>query len=141
MIVEKYTVNYEMIEGQTVLSSSDVIYQDVYSADMCAKLCSNYQGFDYDCKSFDYCDYLSTCYLGKTHYYDVPKADIQMTPSCTHYSSKLMCCSMCHVYKYHQYLPYLLINCYGIQKNDQTQCRASNILYLMFCFNTFPKRR
>ena len=90
VIVEKYTVNYEMIEGQTVLSSSDVIYQDVYSADMCAKLCSNYQGFDYDCKSFDYCDYLSTCYLGKTHYYDVPKADIQMTPDCTHYSSELI---------------------------------------------------
>ena len=96
-----------MIEGQTVLSSSDVIYQDVYSADMCAKLCSNYQGFDYDCKSFDYCDYLSTCYLGKTHYYDVPKADIQLTPSCTHYSSKLMCCSMCYASEYHLYLSYL----------------------------------
>ena len=85
-ILEKYTANYEMLQGQTVLSSSNAVYQNIYSADECAKLCSNYQEFS--CKSFDYCDYISTCYLGKNHYYDLPKADIEFTPICNHYSSK-----------------------------------------------------
>lgn len=82
----KYTANYEMIKGHTVLSSSNAIYQNIFSADECGKLCSNYNGFS--CKSFDYCQDLSTCYLGKTHYYDVPQPDIQLTPMCNHYSSE-----------------------------------------------------
>lgn len=79
-----YTSDYEMKKGLTVLSSSNAIYQNIYTADECGKLCNNYNAFS--CKSFDYCDDLSTCYLGKTHFYDVPKANRQLTPSCNHYS-------------------------------------------------------
>ena len=86
LLPEKYTANYQMIAGTTLLSSSNFIYQNIYSADECGKLCSNFNGFS--CKSFDYCPDLSTCYLGKTHYYDVPQANIQLTPMCNHYSSK-----------------------------------------------------
>ena len=77
-----------MFKGTTVLSSSDTIYQNIYSADECGKLCNNYKGFN--CKSFDYCDGISTCYLGRTHYYDVPKSDKVDTPMCNHYSSKIL---------------------------------------------------
>lgn len=83
---EKYTEDYQVVPGTTVLSSSDTIYQNVYSADVCARLCSNYNGFN--CKSFDYCDGISTCYLGKTHFYDVPQTDLMDAPMCNHYSRK-----------------------------------------------------
>jgi len=83
-LIEKYTQDYQPFAGVTVLSSSDTIYQNVFSADECAKLCSNYNGFS--CKSFDYCDGISTCYLGRTHYFDVPKTDLLIKPMCNHYS-------------------------------------------------------
>lgn len=85
---KKYSADYQMIAGTTVLSSSDTIYQNIYSADQCAQLCSNYNGFN--CKSFDYCDGISTCYLGKTHFYDVPQTDIQDSPMCDHFSRKYL---------------------------------------------------
>ncbi|XP_045160291.2 uncharacterized protein LOC123525365 isoform X4 [Mercenaria mercenaria] len=88
MYSKKYTVDYEMVPGTTVLSSSDVFYQNVYSADMCAKLCSAYDEFS--CKSFDYCDEISTCYLGRTHFYDVPKADKVHSPICSHFSRQYL---------------------------------------------------
>ncbi|KAH3695076.1 uncharacterized protein LOC127861585 isoform X2 [Dreissena polymorpha] len=83
---KKYTVDYQLVQGKTVLSSTDTIYQNIYSADQCGQLCSNYNGFN--CKSFDYCDGISTCFLGKTHYFDVPQSDVQDSPMCDHYSRK-----------------------------------------------------
>lgn len=85
---KKYTVNYQLFQGLTVLSSSDTIYQNIYSADECGKLCTNYNGFD--CKSFDYCDDISTCYLGRAHYYDIPQTDKVDSPMCNHYSRKYL---------------------------------------------------
>ncbi|KAL4237127.1 hypothetical protein ACF0H5_005508 [Mactra antiquata] len=85
---KKYTANYQVFQGTTVLSSSDTIYQNIFSADECGKLCSNYNGFA--CKSFDYCDDISTCYLGQAHYYDVPAADKLDSPMCNHYSRKYL---------------------------------------------------
>ncbi|XP_052774803.1 uncharacterized protein LOC128213258 [Mya arenaria] len=85
---KKYSADYQMIAGTTVLSSSDTIYQNIYTADQCAQLCSNYNGFN--CKSFDFCDGISTCYLGKTHFYDVPQSDRQDSPMCNHFSRKYL---------------------------------------------------
>lgn len=84
LYTKKYSVDYQKVPGVTILSSSDVIYQNTYTADQCAKLCSMYDEFS--CKSFDYCANISMCYLGRTHYYDIPKADVQLSPMCTHYS-------------------------------------------------------
>ncbi|XP_045160293.2 uncharacterized protein LOC123525366 [Mercenaria mercenaria] len=88
LYTKKYTADYQMFKGTTVLSGSDTIYQNIYSADECGKLCTNYNGFN--CKSFDYCDDISTCYLGRTHYFDVPQADKLDSPMCNHYSRKYL---------------------------------------------------
>ncbi|XP_025111270.1 uncharacterized protein LOC112574418 [Pomacea canaliculata] len=83
-----YTSDYEKFDGQTVLSATDAIYQNVISDSACAKLCNNYNGFH--CESFDYCSNIRTCFLGRTHYYDVPKANIKQAPACAHYSRSYM---------------------------------------------------
>ncbi|KAK3607662.1 hypothetical protein CHS0354_010649 [Potamilus streckersoni] len=88
LYIRKYSAAFNQIPGTTVLSSSDAIYQNIFSSDECAKLCTDYDGFN--CKSFDFCDDISTCFLGKTHYYDVPKANIQTDPMCSHYSLKYL---------------------------------------------------
>ncbi|KAK7502193.1 hypothetical protein BaRGS_00006557, partial [Batillaria attramentaria] len=83
-----YSANYQQFSGQTVLSNSDTIYQNVISPNQCAKLCTYYTSFH--CESFDFCTDLNTCYLGRTHYYDAPKANIQQTPTCSHYSRNFL---------------------------------------------------
>lgn len=79
-----YTSDYQKFDGQTVLSNSDTVYQNVFSDSSCAKLCTYYTSFN--CKSFDYCPDLGTCFLGRMHFYDVPKANIKQEPMCDHYS-------------------------------------------------------
>lgn len=79
-----YTSKFTKLPGQTVLSSSSVIYQQVFDTNQCAKLCDNYQAFN--CKSFDFCFDIGTCFLGKSHVFDVPKADVISNPMCNHYS-------------------------------------------------------
>ncbi|XP_062619530.1 uncharacterized protein LOC134281083 [Saccostrea cucullata] len=84
LYIRDYTSKFTQLPGQTVLSSSNVIYQQIYDTNQCAKLCDNYQAFN--CKSFDYCSDIGTCFLGKTHVFDVPKADVISNPMCNHYS-------------------------------------------------------
>ncbi|XP_076462458.1 uncharacterized protein LOC143294838 [Babylonia areolata] len=79
-----YTSNFQQFPGRSVLSSSNAVYQNVMSASQCAKLCTYYS--DFHCESFDFCTRLGVCYLGQTHFYDVPKADIKQEPDCAHYS-------------------------------------------------------
>ena len=81
-----YTSKFTQLPGQTVLSSSSVIYQQVFDTNQCAKLCDNYQAFN--CKSFDFCFDIGTCFLGKSHVFDVPKGDIISNPMCNHFSRK-----------------------------------------------------
>ena len=71
-----------------MLSNSSSIYQSVVSASQCAKLCTYYDSFH--CESFDFCTDISTCFLGKVHYYDAPKANIKQMPSCVHYSREYL---------------------------------------------------
>ena len=75
-----------MIAGKTVLSQSDTIYQQIYDDNQCAKLCVDYTGFT--CKSFDYCEDIGACFLGKTHFYDAPQTNIKSDLLCNHYSSE-----------------------------------------------------
>lgn len=84
LYIRDYTSKFSKLPGQTVLSSSSVIYQQVFDTNQCAKLCDNYQA--YNCKSFDFCFDIGTCFLGKTHVFDVPKADVISNPMCNHYS-------------------------------------------------------
>ncbi|XP_056019753.1 uncharacterized protein LOC130054319 [Ostrea edulis] len=84
LYIRDYTSKFTKLPGQTVLSSSNVIYQQVFDTNQCAKLCDNYMGFN--CKSFDFCFDIGTCFLGKTHVLDVPKADVISNPMCNHYS-------------------------------------------------------
>lgn len=81
-----YSNKFVETAGTTVLSSSNTIYQEILDTNQCAKLCIDYMGFN--CKSFDYCPDIGTCYLGRSHVYDVPKAQIQSNPMCNHWSSK-----------------------------------------------------
>jgi hypothetical protein len=81
-----YTANYEQYSGISILSSSNTIYQNVQTASQCAKLCTTYDLFH--CESFDFCTDISACYLGQTHYYDTPKANVQQAPNCVHFSRK-----------------------------------------------------
>ena len=71
-----------------MLSNSPAIYQSVVTASQCAKLCTYYDSFH--CESFDFCTDISTCFLGKVHYYDAPKANIKQMPSCVHYSRECL---------------------------------------------------
>lgn len=63
-----------------------MIYQKIVGAEMCAKLCSDLQKFN--CKSFEYCDDISSCGLSPTHFMDIPRSDIKAEPLCDHYTSK-----------------------------------------------------
>lgn len=96
-----YSNKFVETAGTTVLSSSNTIYQEILDTNQCAKLCIDYQGFD--CKSFDYCPDIGTCYLGRSHVYDVPKAQIQSNPMCNHWSSTFLkkcipLCDLCNWY-------------------------------------------
>lgn len=84
LYIRDYTSKFTQLPGQTVLSSSSVIYQQVFDTNQCAKLCDNYQAFN--CKSFDFCFDIGTCFLGKSHVFDVPKGDIISNPMCNHFS-------------------------------------------------------
>ncbi|XP_070195502.1 uncharacterized protein [Littorina saxatilis] len=84
LYIRDYTSNFDKFDGQTVLSGSNTIYQNVMSASECAKLCTYYNTFH--CESFDFCTDVNTCFLGQTHYYDAPKGNIKQAPSCAHYS-------------------------------------------------------
>ncbi|KAJ8306626.1 hypothetical protein KUTeg_017171 [Tegillarca granosa] len=79
-----YTTKFTEVPGTTLLSSSNVIYQNIFSANQCAKLCVDLNEFN--CKSFDYCDDIGSCFLGKTHYFDAPKSNIKADPMCNHWS-------------------------------------------------------
>lgn len=84
LYIRDYTSKFNMQKGTTVLSSSPVIYQGIYDVNECAKLCVDYHEFP--CKSFDYCDEIGTCFIGKVHVLDVPKSGIKVSPQCDHYS-------------------------------------------------------
>ncbi|XP_041360235.1 uncharacterized protein LOC121376435 [Gigantopelta aegis] len=84
LFVRDYTSKYTQLPGTTTLSKSDSIYQSINNANQCAKLCTDYNGFN--CKSFDYCPDIHTCFLGRTHVFDLPKAQINVQPTCNHYS-------------------------------------------------------
>ena len=87
-VLGDYTAKFSKIAGTTVLSNSDTIYQNIYDENQCAKLCVDYNGFN--CKSFDFCTDIGTCFLGKTHYYDAPQVNIKSDLLCNHWSSKLI---------------------------------------------------
>ncbi|XP_060562071.1 uncharacterized protein LOC132721715 isoform X2 [Ruditapes philippinarum] len=87
LYIKKYTVDFEMIPGTTVLSSSNTVYH-VNSVEMCAKLCISYKSFS--CKSFEFCDNTSTCVLGHSHFYDIPKSYMKDSAICNHYSRKYL---------------------------------------------------
>ncbi|XP_055956297.1 uncharacterized protein LOC126818106 [Patella vulgata] len=84
LYTRSYTAKFTETPGTTVLSSSDTIYQNINSDNQCARLCVDYNEFD--CKSFDYCPNINTCFLGRKHVFDVPKSNIQEDPQCNHYS-------------------------------------------------------
>nr|XP_022319141.1 uncharacterized protein LOC111121934 [Crassostrea virginica] len=88
LYIRDYTSKFVETAGTTVLSSSNTIYQMILDTNQCAKLCVDYQGFP--CKSFDYCPDIGTCYLGRSHVYDVPKAQIQSNPMCNHWSRRYL---------------------------------------------------
>lgn len=88
LYIRDYSNKFVETAGTTVLSSSNTIYQEILDTNQCAKLCIDYMGFD--CKSFDYCPDIGTCYLGRSHVYDVPKAQIQSNPMCNHWSRKYL---------------------------------------------------
>ncbi|ESO95605.1 hypothetical protein LOTGIDRAFT_239753 [Lottia gigantea] len=84
LYTRQYTAKFTETPGVTVLSASDTIYQNIFTDNQCAKLCVDYSEFD--CKSFDYCPNINTCFLGKKHVFDVPKSQINKDVRCNHYS-------------------------------------------------------
>ncbi|XP_071140792.1 uncharacterized protein [Mytilus edulis] len=88
LYIRDYTAKFSKIAGTTVLSNSDTIYQNIYDENQCAKLCVDYNGFN--CKSFDFCTDIGTCFLGKTHYYDAPQVNIKSDLLCNHWSRNYM---------------------------------------------------
>ncbi|XP_064606903.1 uncharacterized protein LOC135471555 [Liolophura sinensis] len=79
-----YSSKYTKTPGTVILERGQVIYQKIVGAEMCAKLCSDLHKFT--CKSFQYCDDISTCALSPTHFMDIPRSDIKAEPLCDHYT-------------------------------------------------------
>ncbi|XP_056019755.1 uncharacterized protein LOC125671708 isoform X2 [Ostrea edulis] len=86
LFIRDYSNKFVETPGTTVLSTSNAVYQQIFDTNQCAKFCVDYQGFS--CKSFDFCPDIGTCFLGKSHVYDVPKAQIKVSPMCNHWSRK-----------------------------------------------------
>ncbi|XP_062619516.1 uncharacterized protein LOC134281071 [Saccostrea cucullata] len=86
LFIRDYSNKFIETPGTTVLSSSNAVYQQIFDTNQCAKFCVDYQGFQ--CKSFDFCPDIGTCFLGKSHVYDVPKSQIKLNPMCNHWSRK-----------------------------------------------------
>ncbi|GAB1610699.1 hypothetical protein Ahia01_001356300 [Argonauta hians] len=61
---------------------------DADNAMLCAKQCS--ENKDFPCESFEYCENLGECTLGKVHIMDTPDTDISFAPYCDIYSRKFI---------------------------------------------------
>ncbi|XP_064606245.1 uncharacterized protein LOC135471113 [Liolophura sinensis] len=83
-----YLYKFSKSPGEVMLSQSNLIYQNIFEANQCAKLCVGLQEFS--CKSFEFCEDIKGCVLGQTHKLDIPETLIKSEPNCDHYSRNYM---------------------------------------------------
>ena len=126
-----YLTWFNKFPGQTVLPQLDIVYQRVGTADQCASLCFNYAGFF--CKSFDYCELINTCVIGRTHILDVPKSQVNIEPMCSHYSSKWAFLVFFLLLVFYQFnnIPLQISNSVLIKKNIFTFFLMKNLRHFM----------
>ncbi|XP_033737433.1 uncharacterized protein LOC117325374 isoform X2 [Pecten maximus] len=78
--LDKYTPNPGMVVSVTADKEIDMVNSD----NLCAKQCSQYDGFP--CKSFEYCFNTKTCRLMKKHRLDLPANSLVASPTCSFYT-------------------------------------------------------
>lgn len=80
--LDQYTVS----SGLTYSVKADATLPNVPSANLCAKLCSQYTAFQ--CKSFEYCTSTKNCLLLKIHELDMVGNTASPSLTCSFYSSE-----------------------------------------------------